>query len=62
MSVLICYADRSNISTAIISMAEQYDWDAGKQGVILSAFFAGYMCTQLLGGATASLFPPFPIT
>jgi hypothetical protein len=50
ISVLICYADRSNISTAIISMAEQYQWDSGTQGIILSAFFAGYVCTQLVGG------------
>lgn len=53
ISVLICYADRSNISTAIIPMSEQYGWDAGKQGVVLSAFFAGYMATQLLGGSLA---------
>lgn len=31
-------------------MSEQYSWDAGQQGIILSAFFAGYICTQLLGG------------
>ena len=50
LSVLICYADRSNISTAIISMADEYGWDTSQQGIILSAFFAGYICTQLLGG------------
>lgn len=53
VSVLICYADRSNISTAIIPMAGQFGWDASRQGLVLSAFFAGYLCTQLLGGALA---------
>jgi hypothetical protein len=27
VSVVICYADRSNISTAILPMAEQFGWD-----------------------------------
>ena len=43
-------ADRSNISTAIIPMAEQYSWDKSAQGVVLSAFFAGYLCTQVQRG------------
>jgi ACS family sodium-dependent inorganic phosphate cotransporter len=51
IAILICYADRSNISTSIIPMSDQYQWDARYQGIILSAFFAGYFFTQLLGGA-----------
>jgi hypothetical protein len=27
ISVVICYADRSNISTAVLPMAEQFNWD-----------------------------------
>ena len=50
VSVAICYADRSNISTAIIPMAEQFQWDTRWQGIILSMFFLGYLATQLLGG------------
>lgn len=53
ISVLICYADRSNISTAILPMSEQYGWDKAFQGVILSSFFFGYALTQLLGGTLA---------
>jgi len=26
-SVVICYADRSNMSTAILPMSEQFGWD-----------------------------------
>ncbi|KAK9828817.1 hypothetical protein WJX72_002260 [[Myrmecia] bisecta] len=52
-SVVICYADRSNISTAILPMSEQYGWDKGQEGTILSAFFGGYLATQLLGGQLA---------
>lgn len=52
ISVVICYADRSNISTAILPMSEQYGWAQSQQGVILSMFFLGYLCTQLLGGET----------
>jgi len=53
LGILICYADRSNISTAMITMSEQYHWEKSFQGVILSSFFAGYMLTQLLGGRLA---------
>lgn len=27
VGIVICYADRSNMSTAILSMAETYHWD-----------------------------------
>ncbi len=46
---------RSNISTAIIPMADQFHWGEGTQGIVLSSFFGGYMCTQLLGGVIGTL-------
>jgi hypothetical protein len=50
ISVAICYADRSNISTAILPMSQQFGWEQSWQGLILSMFFLGYLATQLLGG------------
>lgn len=47
LSVVICYADRSNISTAIVPMAAQFGWDKAFEGVVLSSFFAGYAATQV---------------
>ena len=48
-AIFVCYADRSNISTAIIPMAHQFGWDKIREGGVLSAFFYGYALTQLLG-------------
>jgi ACS family sodium-dependent inorganic phosphate cotransporter len=56
LSVVICYADRSNISTAILPMSEAFGWDKGFQGVVLSSFFLGYALTQILGGQLADRF------
>eukprot|EP00798_Chlamydomonas_sp_ICE-L_P009629 gene9629-7543_t len=53
ISVVICYADRSNLSTAVLPMSEEFGWDKGYQGLVLSSFFAGYALTQILGGQLA---------
>mmetsp|Transcript_25907 Transcript_25907/g.66670 ORF Transcript_25907/g.66670 Transcript_25907/m.66670 type:complete len:585 (+) Transcript_25907:161-1915(+) len=53
VGILICYADRSNIATAILPMAKDFHWDKSYQGFVLSAFFSGYMLTQILGGRLA---------
>ena len=55
-AVFVCYIDRVNISIAIIPMAQEYGWDEGVQGIILSCFYFGYMVTQLLGGYLADRF------
>ena len=52
-SVALCYADRSNISTAMIEMASDFGWDKSFQGWVLSSFFFGYAFTQVLGGQLA---------
>jgi sugar phosphate permease len=49
-AAMLCYLDRTNISTAIVPMAEQFGWNKPFCGVVLSAFFAGYGATQVLGG------------
>lgn len=56
LAIAISYADRSNLSTAIIPMAKQFNWDSLFSGFVLSAFWAGYATTQVLGGALADGF------
>jgi ACS family sodium-dependent inorganic phosphate cotransporter len=53
LAICISYADRSNLSTAIIPMSAQYNWDGLFSGVILSAFFVGYAMTQVVAGLLA---------
>eukprot|EP01041_Mallomonas_annulata_P007326 gene7326-14945_t len=50
LAVAISYADRSNLSTAIIPMANQFHWDSFFSGIVLSAFWVGYALTQVVGG------------
>lgn len=56
LAIAISYADRSNLSTAIIPMAAELHWDTAFSGIILSAFWAGYALTQVLGGSLADRF------
>jgi Na+/melibiose symporter-like transporter len=49
-AALLCYLDRTNISTAIVPMAEQFGWNKQFCSIIMSAFFAGYGATQVWGG------------
>lgn len=49
-AALLCYLDRTNISTAIVPMAEQYGWNKQFCSIVMSAFFAGYGATQVWGG------------
>lgn len=46
-SILMDKKDRTNISVAIIPMANEFKWTNSEQGAILSAFFWGYMMTQV---------------
>lgn len=55
--VLLCalccfinYADRVNMSVAIIAIADEYNFTVGEQGIIMSSFFMGYLPMQI-GGA-----------
>ena len=41
---------RVNISVAIMPMAKDYGWSPSVSGIIQSAFFYGYMLTQIPGG------------
>ncbi|CAN8071849.1 unnamed protein product [Agarophyton chilense] len=53
VSFVICNCDRINISVAILPMAKFYGWNQTTVGVIQSAFFWGYVLTQIPGGYLA---------
>lgn len=53
LAIGISYADRSNISTTIIPMANMYHWDSFFSGLVLSSFWIGYGLTQFVGGKLA---------
>jgi ACS family sodium-dependent inorganic phosphate cotransporter len=61
MMEVICYADRTNISLAIIPMSEEQDYSEAKQGLILSSFFIGYCFTQILGGWASATYGGKPV-
>ncbi|MGH8014225.1 MAG: ACS family MFS transporter [Candidatus Binataceae bacterium] len=56
LATALCYVDRVNISIAIIPLAQAKGYDAAQRGLILSAFFWGYLFPQMLGGWTADRF------
>eukprot|EP01035_Chromulina_nebulosa_P032465 gene32465-43378_t len=55
-AIAISYADRSNLSTAIIPMSQQFAWSSELSGWVLSAFWAGYALTQVFGGKLSDRF------
>lgn len=63
------YTLRINLSVGIVAMTENrtvehangsvtfeqyFDWNSKQQGLVLSSFFYGYICTQFIGGYIAS--------
>jgi MFS transporter, ACS family, solute carrier family 17 (sodium-dependent inorganic phosphate cotransporter), other len=61
LSTALCYVDRVSISVAIIPLASEYHLNAAAQGIVLSAFFWGYLWPQLLGGWMADRFGGYRI-
>eukprot|EP00127_Corallochytrium_limacisporum_P001491 Clim_evm11s60 gene=Clim_evmTU11s60 len=56
LAILVCYADRSNISIAAEAMAPEYGWDDTKKGLVFSSFFWGYLVANIIGGFLADRF------
>jgi hypothetical protein len=50
----VCSIDRAAMSVAILPMSDQFNWDDTVKGSVSSAFFAGYMITNLCGGFLAT--------
>lgn len=57
----VCYADRMIISLAVVKMEEEFGWSNSADGLVLSSFFAGYTCTQIIGGVLAARFGGKPV-
>ncbi|RIB20681.1 major facilitator superfamily domain-containing protein [Gigaspora rosea] len=55
-AVMISYADRTNISIAIVYIAKEFNWNHTTQGFVLSSFYIGSFTTQVIGGALADKF------
>ena len=45
--IMLCYSDRVNISIAIVHMAEEKNWTMSERAAPMSAFFYGYIVSQL---------------
>ncbi len=56
LAVVIGYTDRVNISVAAIAMRSELGWTQTTKGVVLAAFFAGYLSCMALSGWLATRF------
>ena len=54
LALFIAYTDRVNISVAAVAMREQLGWTQTTKGLVLSAFFIGYMLFMIASGWLAS--------
>lgn len=52
------YLDRAAAGLLVVPMAEELGWSMEERGRILSAFFTGYICTQVPGGLLAQRLGP----
>eukprot|EP00898_Chlorokybus_atmophyticus_P007885 jgi/Chlat1/8098/Chrsp75S07592 len=51
---VLCNMDKVNMSVAVIPMAQEFGWNASQKGLVGSAFFWGYVVTQVPGGWVAA--------
>ena len=54
LAMVIAYSDRVNISVAAIQMQQELGWNDVTKGLVLSSFFIGYLCFQIIGGWLAN--------
>jgi ACS family sodium-dependent inorganic phosphate cotransporter len=54
LAMFVAYTDRVNISVAAVAMREQFGWTQTVKGLVLSAFFIGYMLFMIPSGWLAA--------
>jgi len=52
------FLDRSAAGLLVVPMSEELGWTLDERGHVLSAFFSGYICTQIFGGLLAQRLGP----
>ena len=57
----ISYADRTNLSVALVAMTREFGWSSATSGSLLAAFFLGYLWTQIPGGMMAAKYGAKPV-
>jgi len=55
-AMFLAYTDRVNIAVASLAMQTEFHWNSTVKGVVLAAFFVGYMALQIGAGALARRF------
>jgi len=50
LACVIAYTDRVNLSVAAVAMREQFGWSQTQKGLVLSAFFIGYLLCMFVAG------------
>ena len=53
---MLGYADRTNLSVAVIAMSRELGWGEARTGTLLASFFCGYVLTQIPAGLAAARF------
>jgi MFS transporter, ACS family, solute carrier family 17 (sodium-dependent inorganic phosphate cotransporter), other len=56
LACVIAYTDRVNISVAAVAMKERFGWSQTQKGVVLAAFFVGYLLFMFVAGLLAHRF------
>ena len=56
IAAVIAYTDRVNISVAAVAMREHFGWSQTEKGLILAAFFLGYLAFMFFAGLLSKRF------
>jgi MFS transporter, ACS family, solute carrier family 17 (sodium-dependent inorganic phosphate cotransporter), other len=56
LGCVIAYTDRVNISVAAVAMKEHFGWSQTEKGLVLAAFFVGYLLFMFVAGLLANRF------